>query len=43
MEGEGRIEYADGDVYEGAWSNDKADGFGVYTHHSGAVYEGYWV
>ena len=25
------------------WRDDKAHGFGEYTHTDGAKYEGYWV
>ena len=32
MNGKGRKFHADGDVYVGSWTNDKADGFGVYLH-----------
>jgi len=32
--------HADGDVYEGDWVNDKAEGYGKYTHLDGATYEG---
>ena len=28
---------------EGDWKDDKANGYGVYTHVNGAKYEGYWV
>ena len=34
--------HIDGDVYDGAWVNDKANGFGVYIHVNGARYEGMW-
>ena len=34
--GQGRLIHADGDVYEGDWKNDKAHGFGIYTHMDGA-------
>jgi hypothetical protein len=30
--GRGRLIHADGDVYEGGWKNDKAHGYGIYTH-----------
>lgn len=33
---------ADRDIYEGQWLNDKANGYGTYTHYNGTVYEGYW-
>jgi hypothetical protein len=32
----------DGDVYEGSWLDDKADGYGIYVHNDGAKYLGYW-
>ena len=32
--------HADGDIYEGEFSNDKANGKGVYIHINGARYEG---
>jgi hypothetical protein len=35
--------HADGDVYEGEWVNDKADGKGTYSHANGAYYEGNWL
>ena len=31
--------HVDGDVYEGDWANDKANGYGIYTHNNGATYE----
>jgi hypothetical protein len=27
----------------GNWENDKANGYGVYTHANGSRYEGEWV
>lgn len=36
--GQGRLIHGDGDVYEGMWVDDKAEGFGVYTHLDGAKY-----
>ena len=32
--------HADGDIYEGEWRNDKANGYGTYSHSNGAKYEG---
>lgn len=32
--------HADGDVYDGEWKNDKANGKGTYVHVNGAKYEG---
>jgi len=34
--------YADGDVYEGEFKNDKRHGEGKYTFADGDVYEGNW-
>jgi len=34
--------HADGDVYEGDWVNDKAQGRGTYEHMDGAKYVGEW-
>jgi hypothetical protein len=28
--------HVDGDVYDGFWANDKANGYGVYKHVNGA-------
>jgi len=38
--GRGRLVHVDGDVYEGNWVNDQAEGYGVYLHKNGASYEG---
>jgi len=34
------LTHADGDVYDGEWKNDKANGKGTYIHVNGAKYEG---
>lgn len=34
--GKGRLIHHDGDVYEGEWLNDKAHGYGKYTHLDGS-------
>ena len=34
--------HADGDIYEGEWLDDKANGQGKYTTHNGNIYEGSW-
>ena len=39
----GKLIHADGDIYEGEWKDDKANGFGVYIHVNGAKYEGEWL
>ena len=33
----------DGDLFEGEWTDDKANGFGIYSHTNGAYYEGHWL
>ena len=35
--------HADGDIYEGEWKDDKANGYGIYIHVNGAKYEGEWL
>lgn len=32
--------YANGDVYEGLWENDKKCGFGTMLFHTGEKYQG---
>ena len=39
----GKLCHADGDIYEGYWINDKAQGKGTYSHANGAYYHGDWV
>ena len=34
--------HAEGDVYEGQWSNGMANGEGIFIHESGAQYKGSW-
>jgi len=34
--------HVDGDIFEGEWAEDKANGYGIYIHSNGAKYEGYW-
>jgi hypothetical protein len=34
--------HPDGDIYEGEWFDDKANGYGKYIHFNGAIYRGYW-
>lgn len=38
--GKGRLIHCDGDVYEGDWVDNKAEGYGTYIHFYGAKYEG---
>ncbi len=41
--GKGKFTHVDGDIYDGEWKDDKANGYGVYIHaKTGARYEGYW-
>jgi hypothetical protein len=42
MNGRGTKTYANGDVYEGNWEDDKKQGKGKYTFANGAVYVGNW-
>jgi hypothetical protein len=35
--------HANGDIYEGDWKDDKADGKGLFIDTNGAKYEGDWV
>lgn len=32
--------HADGDIYEGEWEDDQANGKGMYLHLNGGKYEG---
>ena len=34
--------HANGDVYEGEWLEDKANGYGVFIDSQNARYEGMW-
>ena len=34
--------HVDGDVYDGDWLNNKANGQGIYSNVKGARYEGGW-
>ena len=38
----GKFQHVDGDIFEGEWMDDKANGHGVYIHVNGAKYEGEW-
>ena len=40
MEGEGKLEYSTGDVYEGAFSAGVISGHGIFSYANGDVYEG---
>ena len=39
----GRLVHANGDVYEGEFLNNKANGYGEYKHADGSLYQGYWI
>lgn len=42
--GRGRMTHANGDVYEGQWLDDRANGFGIFIDvNSDAKFEGYWL
>lgn len=34
---------SDGNRFEGEWIMGKADGFGIFYHKDGGVYEGFWL
>jgi len=47
--GYGRLIHTDGDIYEGEWTEDRAEGYGnfrtysgVYSHVCGAIFKGKW-
>lgn len=42
-EGKGRIEWPNGNSYEGQWKKDMPNGEGTYTFSNGIVYQGQWV
>ena len=42
-EGYGRLIHPTGDMYEGEWQLDKANGRGVFTNFEGYRYEGDWL
>lgn len=35
--------HANGDIYEGLWKLDKANGFGIFIDTNNAAYEGDWL
>ena len=42
MEGFGRYVFATGKAYEGQFSNDLKDGYGVFKWPDGRIYAGWW-
>ena len=40
--GFGKMVYADGNVYEGGWTEDKGNGNGIYSHFDCSNYKGEW-
>lgn len=42
VEGQGKFQFADGDIYDGHWVNDKANGYGTFFSKDGAKYVGEW-
>ncbi len=43
MQGTGKFIHSNGEVYEGEFVNDKANGYGKFERESGEIYMGYWV
>ena len=44
MNGKGRMDYANGDVYQGTWLSGKAHGTGAFwDKQNGTIYDGAWV
>ena len=42
--GKGTYYYANGNIFEGIWKNDKKEGYGVYSYlTTGEKYEGDWM
>jgi len=39
----GKIEYANGNSYEGDWLNNKYNGIGTYRWSDGSYYVGEWL
>ena len=34
--------HANGDIYQGEWTDGKANGMGVFVDTNGSMYEGQW-
>ena len=43
MQGQGKMQYADGSVYEGNWTNNLMDGDGVYVDAERITWAGIFV
>lgn len=41
--GQGKMEFQNGDMYQGAWENDTKNGFGRYQHATSETYEGMFL
>ena len=41
--GNGKMTYANGNVYDGQWLKDKKDGKGTMTYANGDIYDGQWL
>lgn len=39
----GDLHYHNGDVFQGEWKNDRANGFGILIYSNGCRYDGNWV
>lgn len=37
-QGKGKFKHVKGEVFEGEWRYDKAQGYGIYLHTNGAKY-----
>lgn len=44
MDGQGRLRYVDGDMYEGEWTQGRRNGMGIYcSQNCDKFYEGEWL
>lgn len=42
IEGQGRLIHCNGDIIEGEFKNDKANGYAKFSKSHGLTYEGFW-
>ena len=42
-DGQGKMTFLDGRIYEGEWKNREINGFGVMKYPDGVIYEGDWL